>query len=112
MKQLLKAALFSAMAAAPFLSVNAQAGNPVMYTQQTPASTVRVMVYQDGRPAAGAKVKLYGADGNMRNEYRTNSHGMLVINSLNAPGSLKLVAETRMGMSMAEEVSLHAHFDK
>lgn len=112
MKQLLKAALFSALAATPFLSLNAQAGNPMLYTQQTPTSAVRVMVYQDGQPVAGAKVKLYGADGNMRNEYRTNNHGMLVINSLSAPGPLKLIAETRRGMSMAKEVSLHPHFDK
>ena len=111
MKPLIKASLFSVLAATSFLSLNAQAGNPVMYTQQTQTSVVRVAVYQDGKPAAGAKVKMYSADGVMRNEYVANSKGRVVIGNVMAPGSVELVAQTPQGVSIAEEVSLHPHFD-
>ncbi|MTI14612.1 hypothetical protein [Sansalvadorimonas verongulae] len=112
MKQLIKATLFSVLAATPFLSLNAQAGNPAMYTQHTQTSTVRVVVFQDGKPAAGAKVKMYGADGVMRNEYVANSKGRVVIGSLMAPGPVKLVAHTSKGMSATQELSLYPGFEK
>ncbi|WP_281648485.1 carboxypeptidase-like regulatory domain-containing protein [Parendozoicomonas sp. Alg238-R29] len=112
MKQLLKASLFSVLAAAPFLSLNAQAGQPMMYTQQTPASTVRVLVYQDGQPAVNAKVKLYSSSGDLRREYTTNNNGRVVISNLAAPGPFELVAETRSGKSMPQNFSRYSGSEK
>ena len=113
MKLFIKATLLSLLASTPLLSTSASAGNgPTLYTQQASNSSVRVLVYQNGKPAAGATVKLYGNGGNLRHEFTTNNNGRVVINNLSAPGPLKLIAETRLGKSAKKEVSLYSDFEK